>query len=98
MLIRSILFLLQTLVFLLLFALGSVLLPFLPAIPVWQIGTGPGRAFVLDGVVFALLFLLIILGVEAVRKRLRDSGLVSTSAFALALVLGLLMRFGFKSL
>lgn len=98
MLVKLILLVLQLLLFLILFVLGSVLLPFLPFVPVWQVVTSPGRAFVLNGIVFAAAIYLVILLTEASRKRLRDAGLVTTMAFLLAIGLGLLMRFGFKSL
>ena len=98
MVVKGILFLMQTLLFLALFAMGSVFLPFLPGVPVWQVQTGAGRAFVVNGVIFALAVFLLIVGGEAARKRLRGAGVVTSSAFVLALVLGLLMRFGFKSL
>ncbi len=98
MVVKSILFALQTFLFLLLFALGSVFLPFLPFLPVLQVATWPGHAFVYDGLLLALAVWLLILVVEAVRKRLREAGLLTTAALVLALVLGWAMRFGFKSL
>ena len=98
MVVRSLLFVLQTLLLLALFALGSVLLPFLPALPVWQVSAGPGRVFVCDGLVFAAVVCALILLAEAARKRLRSAGLLTVGSFLLAMLLGLLMRFGFKSL
>jgi hypothetical protein len=98
MLGKAILVVLQTVLFLLLFAAGSFLLPFFPALPVWQVQTGTGRVFVLDGLVLALLVYLLILGIEAARKRLRGPGGLTTLALALALALGFAMKFGFKSL
>ena len=97
MVLKSILFALQTILFLLLFALGSVFLPFLPFLPVLQVVTSPGHAFVYDGLLLALIVWLLIVVVEAVRKRLREAGLLTTVALAVAVVLGLAMRFGFKS-
>ncbi len=98
MVIKSILFAAQTLLFLVVFALGSVFLPFLPFLPVWQTQTGPGRAFVFDGVVFAVALCLVLLLIEAGRKRLRAAGPYTGAALLLAMVLGLLLRFGSKSL
>jgi hypothetical protein len=45
----------------------------------------------------AVLYVLILL-IAAVRKRLPITFPTSTIAFVLALVLGLLMKFGFKSI
>lgn len=89
---------LQTLLFLLLFAAGSFLLPFLPSVPVWQVQTSPGRAFVVDGLVLALLAYLLIFLFEAARKRVRGPGGLTTLSLFLALALGLAMKFGFKSI
>lgn len=98
MVVRSILFVLQAILFLLLFALGSVFLPFLPFLPVLQVVTSPGHAFVYDGLLLALVLWLVIVGIETVRKRLRDEGLLTTGALLLAVLLGMAMRFGFRSL
>ena len=98
MIVQTILFILQTLLFLLFFALGSVLLPLFPSLPVWQLRTSAGHAFVFDGVLFAAVVYLALLLLETARKRLRSAGLGTTAAFLVALGLGLLMRFGFKSL
>lgn len=95
---KAILVVLQTLLFLFLFGAGTLALPFLPSIPVWQVQTSPGRAFVLDGLVLAVLVYLVILAIEAARKRLRGPGGLTTLSLILALALGLAMKFGFKSL
>ena len=97
MVVKVLLFVLQTILFLLVFALGSVFLPFLPSLPVLQTVTSPGHAFVYDGLLLALVLWLLILLIEAVRRRLREAGPLTTAALALALLLGLAMRFGFKS-
>ena len=95
---KAILVVLQTLLFLILFIAGS----FLPALPsfrslYFQVQTGPHRVFVLDGLVLALLAYLIILLIEVARKRVRGPGGLTTLALVLALVLGLAMKLGFKS-
>lgn len=95
---KAILVVLQTLLFLILFIAGS----FLPALPsfrslYFQVQTGPHRVFVLDGLVLALLAYLIIILIEVVRKRVRGPGGLTTLALVLALVLGLAMKLGFKS-
>ena len=95
---KALLVVLQTLLFLLLFAAGSFLLPFFPSVPAWQIQTGPGRAFVFDGLLLALMVYALILALEAARKRLRGPGALTTLSLVLALALGLAMKFGFKSL
>ncbi len=98
MVVRSVLFVVQAIVFLAFFAVGSVLLPLLPALPVLQMSIGPGRVFVFDGLVFAFGLYVVVLLIEVVRKRVRSAGVVTTVAFLTAVLLGLLMRFGFKSL
>jgi hypothetical protein len=87
---------LQTILFLAVFGIGS----FLPAfnlLPMWKMGAGATHDFVLDGLVFMILLYLIILGIEALQKRVRNSGALSTIAFVLALVLGFVMKFGMVS-
>ena len=87
---------LQTLVFLVLFGLGSFL-PIFTSLPVWQVQTGPHRFFVLDGLLLALAAYGIILLAEVTRKRLRGPGSLTTLSFALAMMLGLAMKLGFKT-
>lgn len=95
---KAILVVLQTLFFLVLFGAGTLALPFLPQVPVWQVQTSPGRAFVLDGLLLTIVVYLLILGAEAARKRLRGPGGLTTLSLILALALGLAMKIGFKSL
>lgn len=95
---KAILVVLQTLLFLILFAVGS----FLPVLPsfrslYFQIQTGPNRVFVLDGLFLTLIVYLVILLLEAARRRLRGPGGLTTLSLVLALVLGLAMKLGFKS-
>jgi hypothetical protein len=89
---------LQFILFLLVFAVGS----FLPGahllLPMWSVSAGAGRIFVYDGVVLMAVLYVLILLIAAVRKRLPITFPTSTIAFVLALVLGLLMKFGFKSI
>ena len=94
---KAILVVLQTLLFLVLFGAGTLALPFLPQVPVWQVQTSPGRVFVMDGLLLALLAYILILLIEAARKRLRGPGGLTTLSLVLALALGLAMKFGFKS-
>lgn len=95
---KAILVVLQTLLFLFLFGAGTLALPFLPTVPVWQIRTGTTRVFVMDGLFLAVLAYGVILLLEAARRKLRGAGGLTTLALVLALALGLAMKFGFKSL
>ena len=95
---KAILVVLQTLLFLFLLTAGA----FLPALPAfasfyWQVQTAPNRVFVLDGLVLTLVVYVLIIAVEAIRKRLAGAGSLTTLALLLALVLGLAMKVGFKS-
>ncbi len=56
------------------------------------------RAFEWDGVLLMLAFFALILLIEALRKRLRSAAPWTTLALALATILGLAMKFGFKDL
>ena len=93
--VRAVLVVLQTLLFLLLFGIGSFLPVFTP-MPLWQVQTAPHRFFVLNGLLLMVAVYLLVLVVEAARKRLRGPGGMTTLALVLALALGLAMRFGFK--
>lgn len=93
---KAVLVVLQALFFLLLFGVGSFL-PVFGLMPAWQVATGAHRSFVLNGLCLSLAAYLLILLVEAARKRLRGPGGLTTLAFALALALGLAMKFGFKA-
>lgn len=95
---KAMLVVLQTLFFLFLFVAGS----FLPVMPsfsslYWDVQTSPGHVFVLDGLVLMLVAFLLILAGEAVGKRLRGAGALTTLSLVLALALGLAMKIGFKS-
>ena len=83
--------------FLVVFFLGSLFPPFhfehvLIATP------GTTRIFVADGLVLALVLFVLIVILEAVRKRLRIAAPWTTLAFLLAVVFGLMMKFGFKTM
>ena len=86
----------QFILYLVVFGVGS-LLPAFSILPTWSIPTGPGRVFVLDGLLLMLLVYVLILLIAAARKRLPIALPNATIALVLALVLGLLMKFGFKS-
>ena len=84
---------LQFLLFLFIFAVGSVLHPFNLH---WATTTSPQatRFFVPDGLLLALGLFLAILAVQALRKRLCDSPWTILS-FVLAISIGYAMKFGF---
>ena len=86
----------QFVLFLILFAAGGVLPIFgLPSfISRWANGT---RGFQWDGVFLMLALLVLILLIEALRKRIRISAPWTALALLLAAVAGIAMKFGFMS-
>ncbi len=79
------------------FFVGSIFPPFhfervLIATP------GTTRIFVADGLLLAFVLYVLIVIVEAAGKRLRTAAPWTTLAFLLAVVFGLMMKFGFKTL
>lgn len=85
---------LKFLLFLIVFGVGSLFPPFhfehvIIATP------GVERIFVADGLLLMLSLYVLIILVEALRKRLRTSAPWTTLAVILAGVLGLMMKFGF---
>ncbi len=86
----------QFILYLVVFGVGS-LLPAFGILPMWSLSTGPGRVFVLDGLLLTLLVYSVILLIASARKRLPLALPNATIALGLALVFGLLMKFGFKS-
>jgi hypothetical protein len=88
----------QFLLFLLAFAAGSFLFPFLhmpPVVSSWANGT---RGFQWDGVLLMFAFFFLILLIQSIRGRLRSGAPWTALALALAAIAGLLMKFGFMSL
>ena|ERR1700754_1586846 len=87
---------LQLILFLIVFFVGSIIPPFhfehvLIATP------GTTRIFVADGLVLVFVLYILIVVLEMVRKRLRTAAPWTTLAFLLAVVFGLMMKFGFKT-
>jgi hypothetical protein len=87
----------QFVLFLIVFGAGSFLPPFhfehiLIATP------GFTRIFVADGLLMMFALYIVIVLFEVTRKRLRTSAPWTTLAVILAAVLGLMMKFGFKTL
>lgn len=91
---KTIVTILQLILFLFVFFVGSVLPPFhfehvLIATP------GFTRIFVADGILLMFALYVLIVLVEVLRKRLRTSVPWTTLAVILAAILGLMMKFGF---
>lgn len=85
---------LQLILFLIVFFAGSLFPPFhIEHI----ISTGPAgtRIFIADGLLLMLALCIVILLIEALRKRIVSSGRWTAAAFILATALGLAMKFGF---
>lgn len=83
---------LQTVLLLIVFGAGSFL-PGANLLPMWRIEASATHYFVLDGLIFMLVVYGIIVAIEAARHRLRPSAELTTLALALALTLGLAMKF-----
>jgi hypothetical protein len=88
---------LQFILFLVAFFLGW-LLTGLNQLPTLSVSIGPGRVFVYDGLLIMLALYVLILLIASVRRRLPAALPNSTIALVLALILGLAMKFGFKSI
>jgi uncharacterized membrane protein YpjA len=91
---NSVFTVLQLILFLIVFFLGSIFPPFhfehiLFATP------GTTRIFIADGLLLALALYVLIVIVEVLRKHLRTATPWTTLAFLLAVVFGLMMKFGF---
>jgi hypothetical protein len=86
----------QFILYLVVFGIGS-LLPAFSILPTWSIAIGPGRVFVYDGLLLMLLVYVVILLIASARKRIPTAFPNATIALILALLIGLLMKFGFKS-
>ena len=87
----------QTILFLLVFLLGTFLDPFHLKWFIHHPSSGATRFFVPDGLLLMLALYLLLLAVSAARKRFAASGRRTSIAFTLALILGLLSRFGFAT-
>jgi hypothetical protein len=98
-LIKKVIFaLLQFVLFLVAFFAGS-LLPVFQLLPSNSMTYANGtRAFEWDGVFLMLALFVLILLIEALRKRIRSAAPWTSLSLALAAILGLAMKFGFKDL
>ena len=93
---RALLFVLQFVLLLVAFFVGSVL-PVFHVLPTWRVSTGPGSWFVLDGFVVLLVIYILLLLFAALRKRLVSGAVLSTAALFCAVIIGLLSKFPFVS-
>jgi hypothetical protein len=93
---KIVLAVLQFLLFLFVFFVGSVILPAFGILPNKVIAIGDHRLFTYDGLLLMFLVYLFILVIEALRRRLRSGGL-TTIAFVLALIIGFWAKFGLKT-
>lgn len=87
---------LQFILYLVVFGVGS-LLPAFNVMPQLSFSIGVGRVFVYDGLLLMFLVYLVVLLIAAARKRIPVALPNASIAFVVALILGLLMKFGFKS-
>lgn len=87
----------QAVLFLVVFLAGTLWDPFHLQWFITHPGSTSTRFFVPDGLILMLALYALILVLEAARKRLATSGVWTSLAFVLALVLGLLSKFGFAS-
>jgi hypothetical protein len=87
--------LLQFLLLLLVFLVGSIA-PAIGWMPYWQWSLGSGRVFVYNGLLLMLALYGIFLLIGLARKRIHATWPTSTVAVVLALILGLVAKFGFK--
>jgi hypothetical protein len=95
---RVIVGILQFILFLIVFFVGSLLPGAHLLLPMLSIPVGVGRVFVYDGLLLMVLLYVLILLIAAARKRVALAFPTTTIAFVLALVLGLLAKFGYKSI
>jgi hypothetical protein len=86
----------QCILFLFVFFAGTILAG-INTLPTLAVSIGPDRVFVYDGVLCMLALYAILLIFQALRMRNNRFWLNSTVALALAFAIGLLMKFGFKT-
>ena len=89
---KAIFVVLDAVLFLLAYAIGSVL-PGLGKMPMWSTVFASGRLFVWDGIVLMLLCFVVIVVVQAVRKTLQTRWGTPVLALVLSLLLLAAMRF-----
>jgi hypothetical protein len=98
LLVKNLIFaVLQFVLFFLVFAVFSFLPPFhlMRIVSTSPQGT---HIFIFDGLLLSAALLVLILLIEALRKRIRTAGVWTVGAFALAVASGLAIKLGFMSL
>ena len=93
---KALLTLLQFVLFLVTFAAGSFIAP-MRMRQVLSVQPDGAHIFIWDGVLWAALLCLVILAVEAARKRMRADAPWTFLALGLALLAGLALRLGFMT-
>jgi hypothetical protein len=93
---RILAILLQFVLMLIVFFVGSIL-PVFHILPLWAITTSPTSLFVLDGLYLLIFLYILFLAIGVLRRRLPIAASNSTIAFVLALIIGLLSKFPFRS-
>jgi hypothetical protein len=66
-----------------------------PMIPLWKMHVNPHLDYVLNGLIFAAVLLVVILIIQAIRKRTRLNSGWTLLAFGLAFLLSLAFKSGF---
>jgi len=84
----------QFLLFFVIFLAGSLLDPFKLKWFISHPTLTTTRFFIPDGLILMALLYLLLLAVETATKRLRSAGPLTSIAFALALLLGFIAKFG----
>jgi hypothetical protein len=94
---KILLAILQTLLFFVAFAAGSFWAPFKIK---YVIAFSPqgSRIFYWDGIILMLVLFVVVLLIEALRKRLRTAAPWTVAALALATVVGLCCKLGFLTI
>jgi hypothetical protein len=87
---------LQFLFFLIVFGVFSFIPPFHLEHVVGRNGEGT-RVFIWDGLLIATVLFVLVLAVEAARKRIARAGLWTSGAYVLAVLVGLAFKLGFKT-
>lgn len=96
MFLRVLAVVVQTIFFVLVFAVGSFLPGIAPnTVPMWRVVAGATHYFVWDGPIVCFLVYVLVLAIEAVAKRFRSAALITTVSFVLAFLLALAMKLPF---
>ena len=97
MIMKTLLAILQSLMFFVAFAAGSFWAPFKLKYVIAFSPRGT-RIFYWDGIIFMLVLFVVVLLIEALRKRLRTAAPWTVAALALATVVGLYYKLGFLTI